>query len=1110
MSNRGSLMLCCWLLMLVCSAMCGSNVTDQTALLNFKSKLDFFNPILNQNWTTSTSFCNWVGVSCSSSPPRQRVTSLSLTDMNLTGPISPFIGNLSFLIILNLRNNQLHGHLSPEIGRLKRLKFINLQDNKLQGPIPPTLSNCQHLKTISFYNNQFDNVIPKELGYLPNLQTLYLGGSNNLRGSFPSTLSNLSTTLQHLSLASMGLTSIPPFLFNMSSLLELYLFGNSISSEIPMDFCQYFPKLQFLIMYNNQLYGELPSEISQCQELMELDLANNNFHGIIPRELGTLPKLELISLGNNNFNGGLPPELSNASALKSVWLEGNNIQGNIPDQFGLLLNLVDFNMDENNLTGVIPPSLFNISTLQILNLARNDITGQLSTFKLPSLQELYISKNQVSGNIPESITNSTKLFRIEIAFNMLSGTVPKSIGNLRSLQLFSVGSNRLTGERDGGEIDFISNMLRNCRFLVILALQLNPLNGFLPYSIGNSSSSLQIFWADGCRIQGSIPPGIGSLKKLNYLSLSYNNITGTVPPTIRGMQSLQRLNLDENNIEGFIPDQLCHLQNLGDISLQGNNLSGPIPSCMYNITRLQKLFLSSNKLESSIPQAIWSLKDLIVLNLSSNSLSGELPVDINMLDSLENIDISQNMIAGDIPSSFGEFRRLDSINLSHNLLQGSIPVSLGGLVTLTTMDLSHNELTGNIPASLDSITSLSYLNLSYNKLSGEIPFSGPFEKFKAESFMGNEDLCAHQYQASLMGVKPCKNMNDNKKLRRRIKKILLRYIVPAMTFLLIAFAVVIIVFQKYRRRDNKKNRIPDIMEPDMHDHKMVSYAELVGATENFSESNLLGSGSYGSVYKGILSGAKGTIVAVKVLNLHKEGAYKSFDAECRVLRTVRHRNLVKVITTCSNPEFRALILQYMPNGSLEKWLHTQDYQLDLIQRLTVMLDVAMALEYLHHGQFEPVIHCDIKPSNVLLDEEMVGHLGDFGIAKIIAEEEQTFVNTKTLGTIGYMAPEYGSEGMVSTSGDVYSYGIMLMETLTGKKPTEEMFSEIISLREWVNESYKRNSVLEVIDATLIVLGKEDCCSSIIQVALNCSADGPGERITMKEVVLILSKIKQKL
>ena len=182
---------------------------------------------------------------------------------------------------------------------------------------------------------------------------------------------------------------------------------------------------------------------------------------------------------------------------------------------------------------------------------------------------------------------------------------------------------------------------------------------------------------------------------------------------------------------------------------------------------------------------------------------------------------------------------------------------------------------------------------------------------------------------------------------------------------------------------------------------MVSYRELQKATHNFSESNLLGSGGSGSVYKGVLSDS--TVVAVKVLNLQCEVAFKVFDVECEVMRRTRHRNLVKVITTCSNPELRALVLEYMPNGSLESWLYKENKNLDLLQRIQILLDAGMAMEYLHHGISEPVVHCDLKPSNVLLDEDMVAHVSDFGISKILAENRPT-AQTKTLGTFGYIAP----------------------------------------------------------------------------------------------------------
>jgi len=181
---------------------------------------------------------------------------------------------------------------------------------------------------------------------------------------------------------------------------------------------------------------------------------------------------------------------------------------------------------------------------------------------------------------------------------------------------------------------------------------------------------------------------------------------------------------------------------------------------------------------------------------------------------------------------------------------------------------------------------------------------------------------------------------------------------------------------------------------------MISYQELCQGTNNFYESNLLGTGGFGSVYKGVLF--DGTIVAIKVLNLQLSSAFKIFDAECKVLRMIRHRNLVKVISTCSNPEFRALVLQCMSNGSLERWLYSYNYCLNLLQRVNILFDVAFALDYLHHSQSEYVVHCNLKPTNIPLDENMVVHVGDLGIAKILVENKDA-TQTKTLGTLGYIA-----------------------------------------------------------------------------------------------------------
>ncbi|XP_039025762.1 receptor kinase-like protein Xa21 [Hibiscus syriacus] len=291
------------------------------------------------------------------------------------------------------------------------------------------------------------------------------------------------------------------------------------------------------------------------------------------------------------------------------------------------------------------------------------------------------------------------------------------------------------------------------------------------------------------------------------------------------------------------------------------------------------------------------------------------------------------------------------------------------------------------------------------------------------------------------------------------------------------------------------------------------HTKLHQATDGFGDSRLLGSGSYASVYQGTL--LDGMTFAVKVFKLELKGAFKSFDVECEVLRNIRHRNLTKIISTCSNNhDFRALVLEFMPNGSLDKWLYSNNHFLDILQKLNILIDVASAVEYLHHGHTTPVVHCDIKPSNVLLDEDMVASLSDFGIAKLLCIED-SMIQTRTLATFGYMAPEYGSEGIVSIKGDVYSFGILMMETILGKKPTDEMFIGEMSLKNLAEESIA--CMLDKVGDTNFLSTAEKkhlvanhCALSILQVALECSGEMPDERLDMKEVVSKLEKIKVNL
>ncbi|KAM3239298.1 hypothetical protein P3L10_014332 [Capsicum annuum] len=743
--------------------------------------------------------------------------------------------------------------------------------------------------------------------------------------------------------------------------------------------------------------------------------------------------------------------------------------------------------------------IFNISGLRTIALTNNNLSGSLPPnigSILPNIERLFLGNlTNIVGTIPHSISNCSKLTILDLSANKLTGSIPNSLGYLTRLKLLNLGGNNLTSD---SSLSFLTS-LTNCRNLTFLSLYLNPLNGMLPASTGNHSTSLRTFVASSCKIRGRIPNEVGNLSSLLDLRLSGNNLVGLIPTTIGNMRNLQWFNLSSNKLSGFIGDHICNLQHLGDIYLGQNQLSGSLPYCLGNITSLREIHLSSNKLSSNIPPSIGKLHDLVVLDLPSNNMVGSLPPEIGNLKVVIKMDLSMNQFSNRIPREIGGLQNLAHLTLRHNKLQGSIPDSMSNTVGLEFLDLSHNNISGIIPMSLEKLQNLKYFNISFNKLYREIPSRGPFKNLSSQFFIYNEALCG----SSIFSVPPCPTSSNHRSNRKKL----------VVLFILIAIAVVfvpmtfVLLWIRYRRGKSAPQQA-DLLSTVVRER--ISYYELLQETNALSESNLIGSGSFGSVYKGILR--NGTAIAVKVFNLQLDTAFKSFDTECEVLCSLRHRNLVKVITSCSNLDFKALVLEYMPNGSLEKYLYSHNYFLDIRQRLSIMIDVACALEYLHHGCLSVLIHCDLKPSNVLLDEDMVAHLSDFGISKLLCDDESDLY-TETLATLGYIAPEYGLDGLVSTKCDIYSYGIMLLETFTRRKPNE--FDRDLSLKQWVSYSLPEG-VMDVVDANLLTstgnrLQKElDVVASIMKVALDCCAESPARRTNMKDVVGMLQKIKIQL
>ncbi|KAJ9167171.1 hypothetical protein P3X46_021841 [Hevea brasiliensis] len=976
-------------------ATCLQNETDRLALISFKKAIlqDRFQ-VLN-SWNDSLHHCNWHGVSCGRRHP-DRVVALNLNSQDLVGSLSPYVGNLSFLRLMNFQNNSFHGQIPQEIGRLRRLRYLILSNNSFQGNIPTNLSHCSNLKF--------------------------------------------------------------------------------------------------------------------------LDLIDNRLVGNIPAELDSLRKLGALGLGRNKLTGSIPPSIGNLSSLWQIFLGENDLKGQIPEEISRLGNLENLAFTDINVTGEIPPGLFNISSISEISVDNNQLHGRLPSdigLTLPNLRALRFSDNRFTGPIPISLSNASALKEISIQSNRFSGLVPKEFGMLQHLMYLEFAQNQLQDDLS------LFNSLTNCTILTYIDLSSNFLKGTLPNSVANLSKHVQVLSLSENQLHNAIPLGIVNLPNLRFFDLSSNYLTGPVLVDFEKLGRLEYLVLENNKFTGIIPSSIRYLSFLSFVFMKFNNFNGSIPASLATCRNLIVLDLSHNSLSGSIPPEVIGLQSLsILLDLSGNGLTGPVPSEIGLLQNLAQLDLSDNRLFGIVPSTIGKCSSLELLRLQGNSFDGEIPQVLSALQGLLELDISRNNFSGGIPDSLTQLRGLKYLNLSFNQLHGMVPKRGIFLNASAVSLMGNNDLCGGITE---MKLPSCLITNSKKNNLSLALKVTIPVVVAAIFFGLLVCSL---IFWHRKRISRKKNISMPSFE---HQFLRISYAELLKATDGFSLANIIGVGSYGSVYKGFLEQV-GIEVAVKVLNLQRRGASNSFMSECQALRTIRHRNLLKLLSVCSSIDFegydfKALIYEFMVNGNLEKWLHGRNVgedgqegesgNLKLIDRLNIAIDIATAIEYLHNGSSSTIIHGDLKPSNVLLDEEMTAHIGDFGLAKIVSSisgEVHRYQSSSTAikGSIGYVAPEYGLGDPVSKEGDVYSYAILLLEMFTGKKPIDESFKDDLNLHTFV-ETNLPDRVMEIVDPRIAFEDGggsfKDCILSVMRIGVACSVEQPGERMKMRDVISELIKIR---
>ncbi|MCD9559017.1 Receptor-like protein kinase 7 [Datura stramonium] len=881
---------------------------------------------------------------------------------------------------------------------------------------------------------------------------------------------------------------------------EINLSEQNLSGVVSFDSLCSLQSLEKLSLGSNFLYGRVSDHLKNCTNLQYLDLGDNSFSGKVPN-LSSLRQLEFLILNRSGFSGSFPwSSLGNLTSLTFLSL-GDNLFDKSP----------------------FPLEILNLDKLYWIYLTNSSIEGQIpeGIGNLTQLENLELSYNYLSGNIPDGITKLTKLHQLELYVNGLTGKFPVGFGNLSSLVNLDISTNNLEG--DLSELKSLSLLkslqlfenhfsgeipveFGDFKFLTELSLYTNMLSGSLPQNIGSWAEFLYIDVSENL-FTGPIPPDMCKKGNMTDLLLLQNKFTGGIPSNYANCLSLQRLRVSNNSLSGVVPSGIWSLPDLRIIDLTLNLFEGPVTSNIGEAKSLAQLFLAYNRFNGQLPQTISEVSSLVAINLSSNQFSGDIPAAIGELKKLNTLHLEYNLFSGSLPDSIGSCVSLNEINLAGNSLSGAIPASIGSLPNLNSLNLSDNRISGQIPVTLSTLR-LSLLDLSNNRLSGSIPDSLSIKAF-SNSFVGNPDLCGENFGS----LRPCSSDTHTSRDHRTIMLCLIAGVV-VLVLSLTCFVYVRFV------HNNQDIPIKRLDSWDIKQFHVLSFSEDQ-VVKALKQENLIGTGGSGNVYRLVLNCGKQLAVkhivkydsgdqknyrSSSAILVKENGRSKEYDAEVTMLSSIRHVNVVKLYCSITSEDSNMLVYEYLINGSLWDRLHTsQKVKMDWLVRYDIALGAARGLEYLHHGYDRPVVHRDVKSSNILLDEQMKPKIADFGLAKVLHVNSTKDSSQVVAGTHGYIAPEYAYTTKVTEKSDVYSFGVVLMELVTGKKPVDAEYGENHDIVQWVCSQIRNKiSMIDLVDPSIFEGFKEDAVE-VLRIAVHCTARTPALRPSMRMVVHMLEE-----
>lgn len=933
-----------------------------------------------------------------------------------------------------------------------RVVKLELPCRRLFGRLSESLGKLEQLKTLNLSHNFLEGSIPLSLVHLPQLEILDLS-YNDISGSFPSST-------------------------NLPSIRVVNVSDNKIDGGVPVGICRNSTGIRALNVVDNNLTGVVPLGLGDCTSLEELGLATNLLYGDLPADLFGLRNLKKLFLQENNFSGKLNPLIGNLSNLVRVDLSLNQFSGNLPDVFDSFVQLSYFSAQSNKLSGEIPNSLANSPTITWLSLRNNSLGDSidLNCSAMVNLVSLDLATNAFRGKIPENLPSCRRLSMINLARNYLSGQVPESFKDFQSLTSLSLSNSSISN------LTAALDVLQHCRNLTTLVLTLNFGGEVMPASPSFEFVELKTLVIANCRLTGSIPQWLSGCRKLQLLDLSWNNLRGSIPPWFGNFSSLFYLDLSNNSLTGNLPRELTQMQ-----SFISGNMSMVDPSPDF------PLFVRKNQ----------------------TGFKYKRPVSFR-----PTLELGNNYLTGPILPEFGNLKRLHVLDLKCNNLSGSIPGTLSLLTSLETLDLSFNYLNGTIPDSLKTLTFLSYFDVSHNALSGSIPTGSQFQSFPNSSFEGNPGLCGdHGYHpCTVKDTDDAPRLSADKSKKRRGIAIGVGVGIGAGTIILAAVVYVVVLCsckgkvvdpenEDAETTDKSLEEISNLVILCQNKENNICLDDLLKATDGFDQSNIIGCGGFGLVYKAILP--DGRKVAIKRLSGDYFQVEREFQAEIETLSRAQHPNLVRLQGYCKYKNDRLLIYTYMENGSLDYWLHEKTdgpSSLDWETRLQIARGSARGLAYLHQSCEPRILHRDIKSSNILLDEKFEAHLADFGLARLILPYD-THVTTDLVGTLGYIPPEYGQASVASYKGDIYSFGVVLLELLTGKRPMDMCRPKACrDMIAWVTQMKRESRETEVLDPFIYDKEHAHEMLNMLNIACLCLSENPKTRPCTLKLVSWLDNI----